>query len=43
MHTLSLLGEPGQLEVLGAVTLEQFGPAMDPVEGRLVSAILYGA
>jgi predicted aspartyl protease len=43
MHTLCLFGEPGELEVLGAVTLEQFGLAVDPVQRRLVSAIPYGA
>ncbi len=43
LHTLCLFGEVGDLEVLGAVTLEQFGLAVDPVQRRLVSAIPYGA
>ena len=43
MHTLCLFGEPGELEVLGGVTLEQFGLAVDPIQRRLVSAIPYGA
>lgn len=43
LHTLCLFGEAGELEVLGAVTLEQFGLAVDPVQRRLVSAIPYGA
>lgn len=36
LHTLCLFGEPGDLEVLGAYTLEGFGR-------RLIPAILYGA
>jgi len=43
MHTLCLFGEGGDLEVLGAYTLEGFGLAVDPVQRRLVPAILYGA
>ncbi|MBI1846993.1 MAG: hypothetical protein HYR86_08490 [Candidatus Rokubacteria bacterium] len=43
LHTLCLFGEPGDLEVLGAYTLEGFGLAIDPVQRRLVPAILYGA
>jgi predicted aspartyl protease len=43
LHTLCLLGEPGDLEVLGAYTLEGFGLAIDPVQRRLIPATLYGA
>jgi predicted aspartyl protease len=43
LHTLCLFGEPGDLEVLGAYTLEGFGLAIDPVQRRLVRAIVYGA
>jgi predicted aspartyl protease len=43
LHTVCLFGERGDLEVLGAYTLEGFGLAADPVQRRLVPAILYGA
>jgi predicted aspartyl protease len=43
LHTLCLFGEPGDLEVLGAYTLEGFGLAIDPVQRRLIPAIVYGA
>lgn len=43
LHTVCLFGEPGDLEVLGAYTLEGFGLAVDPVHRRLVPAVLYGA
>ena len=43
LHTLCLFGEPNDLEVLGAYTLEGFGLAIDPVQRRLIPAILYGA
>jgi predicted aspartyl protease len=43
LHTLCLFGEGGDMEVLGAYTLEGFGLAVDPVQRRLVPAILYGA
>lgn len=43
LHTLCLCGEPGDLEVLGAYTLEGFGLAIDPIQRRLIPAILYGA
>jgi predicted aspartyl protease len=43
LHTVCLFGESGDLEVLGAYTLEGFGLAVDPVQRRLVPAILYGA
>lgn len=43
LHTVCLFGEGGDLEVLGAYTLEGFGLTVDPVQRRLVPAILYGA
>jgi predicted aspartyl protease len=43
LHTLCLFGDPGDLEILGACTLEGFGLAIDPVQRRLVPAILHGA
>jgi predicted aspartyl protease len=43
LHTLCLFGEPGDLEVLGAYTLEGFALAIDPVQRRLIPAIVYGA
>ena len=43
LHTLCLFGEPGDLEVLGAYTLEGFGLGIDPVQRRLIPAIFYGA
>ena len=43
LHTLCLFGEPGDLEVLRAYTLEGFGLAIDPVQRRFIPAILYGA
>jgi predicted aspartyl protease len=43
LHTVCLFGEGGDLEVLGAYTLEGFGLVVDPVQRRLVPAILYGA
>ena len=43
LHTLCLFGDPSDLEVLGAYTLEGFGLAIDPVQRRLIPAILYGA
>ena len=43
LHTLCLFGDPGDLEVLGAYTLEGFALAIDPVQRRLIPAIVYGA
>jgi hypothetical protein len=43
LHTLCVFGEPGDLDVLGAYTLEGFGLAVDPVQRRLIPAILYSA
>jgi len=43
LHTICLFGESGDLEVLGAYTLEGFGLAADSVQRRLIPALLYGA
>ena len=43
LHTVCLFAEGGDMEVLGAYTLEGFGLAVDPVQRRLVPVILYGA
>ena len=43
LHTLCVFGEPGDLGVLGAYTLEGLGLAIDPVQRRLIPAIVYGA
>ncbi len=43
LHTVCLFGESGDLEVLGAYTLEGFGLAVDPVQRRLIPALPYGA
>lgn len=43
LHTICLFRESGDLEVLGAYTLEGFGLAVDPVQRRLIPALLYGA
>jgi predicted aspartyl protease len=43
LHTICLFGESGDLEVLGAYTLEGFGLTVDPVQRRLIPALLYGA
>jgi predicted aspartyl protease len=43
LHTLCVFGEAGDLGVLGAYTLEGLGLAIDPVQRRLVPAIVYGA
>jgi predicted aspartyl protease len=43
LHTVCLFGNAGDLEVLGAYTLEGFGFGIDPVQRRLIPAILYGA
>lgn len=42
LHTICLFGQAGDLEVLGAVTLEQFGLAVDPVQKRPVPAVQSG-
>ncbi len=43
LHTICLFGEGGDLEVLGAYTLEGFGLAVDPIQRRLIPALLLGA
>ena len=43
LHTVCLFGRDRDLDVLGAYTLEGFGLAADPVQRRLVPAIVYGA
>ena len=43
LHTICLFGQPGELEVLGAVTLEQFGLGVDPIQQRLIPAVQFGA
>ncbi|MBI3637141.1 MAG: hypothetical protein HY216_13175, partial [Candidatus Rokubacteria bacterium] len=43
LHTLCVFGNPGDLEVLGAYTLEGFGLGIDPVQRRLIPTIVYGA
>lgn len=43
LHTICLFGESGDLDVLGAYTLEGFTLAVDPVQRRLIPALLYGA
>ena len=43
LHTLCLFGEVGDLDVLGAYTLEGFGLAVDPVQRKLAPALQYGA
>lgn len=43
LHTICLFRESGDLEVLGAYTLEGFGLAVDPVQRRLIPALLYRA
>src|SRR5712691_8802984 len=43
LHTVCLFGDAGDLDVLGAYTLEGFGLAVDPVQRKLVPALQYGA
>jgi clan AA aspartic protease len=43
LHTLCVFGDPGDLPVLGAYTLEGFGLAIDPVQRRIIPVIAYGA
>ncbi len=43
LHTLCLVGREGDLDVLGAYTLEGFGLAVDPIQRRLIPAIMFGA
>ena len=43
LHTLCLFGDAGDLDVLGAYTLEGFGLGVDPVQRKLIPALQYGA
>jgi predicted aspartyl protease len=43
LHTVCLFGDAGDLDVLGAYSLEGFGLAVDPVQRKLIPALLYGA
>ena len=43
LHTVCLFGESGDLDALGAYTLQGFGLAVDPVQRRLIPGLLYGA
>ena len=43
LHTLCLFGGAGELDVLGASTLEGFGLGVDPVQRKLIPALQYGA
>jgi hypothetical protein len=43
LPTLCLVGREGDLEVLGAYTLGGFGLAVDPIQRRLIPAIMFGA
>jgi predicted aspartyl protease len=43
LHTICLFGDAGDLDVLGAYTLEGFGLGIDPVQRKLVPALQYGA
>lgn len=43
LHTVCLFDDAGDLDVLGAYTLEGFGLAVDPVQRKLIPALQYGA
>src|SRR5881296_816328 len=43
LHTVCLFGDAGDLDVLGAYTLEGFGLGLDPVQRKLTRALQYGA
>ena len=43
VHTVCLFGAAGDLNVLGAYTLEGFGLGIDPVQRKLIPALQYGA
>ncbi len=43
LHTVCLFGDAGDLDVLGAYTLEGFGLAVDPVQRKLIPALKCGA
>ncbi len=40
---MGLFGDAGDLDVLGAYTLEGFGLGVDPVQRKLTPALHYGA
>jgi len=43
LHTVCLFGDAGDLDVLGAYSLEGFGLGVDPVQRKLIPALQYGA
>lgn len=43
LHTLCLFADAGDLDVLGAYTLEGFGLGVDPVQRKLIPALYFGA
>jgi hypothetical protein len=43
LHTVCLFGDAGDLDVLGACTLEGFGLGVDPVQRKLIPALQDGA
>src|SRR5216117_1358654 len=43
LHTVCLFGDAGDLDVLGAYTLEGFGLGVDPVQRKLIPALKCGA
>jgi predicted aspartyl protease len=43
LHTVCLFGSSGDLDVLGAYTLEGFGLGIDPVQRKLIPTLQYGA
>jgi predicted aspartyl protease len=43
LHMVCLFGDAGDLDVLGAYTLEGFGFGVDPVQRKLIPALQYGA
>src|SRR5262245_953598 len=43
LHTVCLFGSAGDLNVLGAYTLEGFGLGVDPVQRKLIPALQYSA
>jgi predicted aspartyl protease len=43
LHTVCLFAGGGDLDVLGAYTLEGFGFGVDPVQRKLIPTLQYGA
>jgi predicted aspartyl protease len=43
LHTVCLFGGAGDLNIVGAYTLEGFGLGIDPVQRKLVPTLQYGA